>query len=198
MAVFSSAWVLVLGVISATVANDAVPTAIPAGAEPSKRSRATLVRAAARHAGSGLWGAVPDPVGIPGLVRGQGPARPSRGRLAALRVTPPTLVLPGPPELSRARSLQRTGVVAMAAGVLLGAGATVLAVLPACAPRAGNSCSESARWRAVATMGLPAGVLITGGVAMTIIGTRRIRRGGVVPSVAVLRHGATLALGSRF
>ncbi len=80
------------------------------------------------------------------------------------------------PEAVRARSWRRSGIVATSLGVALGVASIAFGTLDPCAPKGGNSCFVDARNRAALASGIPAAVLLAGGIAMTSVGTTRLRR----------------------
>ena len=96
--------------------------------------------------------------------------------------------------LRRARGWTRAGVVGVVAGAALVGGAVAMRLSEPCAFGAGNNCFEEARNRAAATMGIPGGVFIAGGVAMIIAGQVQRSRLMVAPTMA----GRGLALTGRF
>jgi hypothetical protein len=97
------------------------------------------------------------------------------------------------PDAIRARGWLRSGIVATSAGVVLGVAAVVTGTLDPCTPKAGNNCFEDARNRAAITIGIPAGLLLAGGVTMTAIGATRLKklRAGLVASDG--RFGVSLS-----
>lgn len=97
-------------------------------------------------------------------------------------------------ELRRARGWTRAGIVGVVAGAALVSGAVAMRFSDPCAFGAGNNCFEEARNRAAATMGIPGGVFIAGGVAMIIAGQVQRSRLIVAPTMA----GRGLVLTGRF
>ena len=70
-----------------------------------------------------------------------------------------------------------------------------------CDPDGGNNCFVDARDRAAVTMGVPGGVLLLGGVAMTVVGALQKRRlffDYATPTVAVGRDHIGLGVVGRF
>ncbi|MFO7564459.1 MAG: hypothetical protein R6X02_17565 [Enhygromyxa sp.] len=90
------------------------------------------------------------------------------------------------PEARTARRWLGAGISATVAGAALVGGAIAYGLTDPCDPLAGNNCFGDARNRAALTMGVPGGVLLVGGIAMTVIGALQKRRlffdyaGGVV------------------
>ncbi len=80
------------------------------------------------------------------------------------------------PEAKTARRWLGAGIAATSAGAILVGGSIALAMTDPCDPLAGNNCFIDARNRAALTMGVPGGVLLLGGVAMTIVGAVQKRR----------------------
>ncbi|HLT37175.1 MAG TPA: hypothetical protein VK034_12855 [Enhygromyxa sp.] len=80
------------------------------------------------------------------------------------------------PEAKTARRWLGAGITATVAGGVLVGGAIALGLTDPCEPAAGNSCFSDSRNRAAVTMGVPGGVLLLGGVAMTVIGALQKRR----------------------
>lgn len=80
------------------------------------------------------------------------------------------------PEAKTARRWLNAGITATTAGALLVGGAIALGLTDPCDPSAGNSCFTDSRNRAAITMGVPGGVLLLGGVAMTVVGAVQKRQ----------------------
>ena len=87
-------------------------------------------------------------------------------------------------------------LAATATGAVLVGGGIAFGLTDPCNTDAGNNCFENARNRAALTMGVPGGVLLLGGIAMTVVGVlqrRQLRR-----NVAVLPTGTGVVLVGRF
>jgi hypothetical protein len=80
------------------------------------------------------------------------------------------------PEARTARRWLGAGITATATGGVLVGGAIALGLTDPCDPLAGNSCFVDSRNRAALTMGVPGGVLLLGGIAMTVVGALQKRR----------------------
>lgn len=80
------------------------------------------------------------------------------------------------PEAKVARRWLGAGIASMVSGGALVGGAIALGLSDPCNPKVGNSCFTDSRNRAAATMGIPGGVMLLGGVAMTIVGALQKRR----------------------
>jgi hypothetical protein len=80
------------------------------------------------------------------------------------------------PEAKVARRWLGAGIAAMSSGAVLIGGAVALGLTDPCDTKVGNSCFADARNRAAVTMGVPGGVMLLGGVAMTIVGALQKRR----------------------
>jgi hypothetical protein len=80
------------------------------------------------------------------------------------------------PEARTARRWLAAGVTATSVGGVLVGGAIAMGMSDPCAPGAGNSCFTDSRNRAALTMGIPGGVLLLGGVAMTVVGALQKRK----------------------
>lgn len=80
------------------------------------------------------------------------------------------------PEAKTARRWLGAGIASTISGGVLVGGAIALALTDPCEPKVGNSCFTDARNRAALTMGVPGGVMLLGGVAMTIVGALQKRR----------------------
>ncbi|HVI00379.1 MAG TPA: hypothetical protein VM869_16795 [Enhygromyxa sp.] len=80
------------------------------------------------------------------------------------------------PEAKVARRWLGAGIASMVSGGALVGGAIALGLSDPCDPKVGNSCFTDSRNRAAATMGIPGGVMLLGGVAMTIVGALQKRR----------------------
>lgn len=84
------------------------------------------------------------------------------------------------PEAIVARRWLAAGIAATSVGAALVAGGLAMGLSDPCTPGNGNNCFEDARNRAALTMGVPGGVLLVSGIAMTVIGAiqrKRLRTG---------------------
>lgn len=100
---------------------------------------------------------------------------------------------------SEARTARRwlsAGIGATITGSVLVGGAIAMSQTAPCDPLAGNNCFADARDRGAASMGIPGGVLLVGGIAMTIVGALQRRR--LWYGVAVVPTGTGLAITGRF
>lgn len=100
---------------------------------------------------------------------------------------------------SEARTARRwlsAGIGATITGSVLVGGAIAMSQTAPCDPLAGNNCFADARDRGAASMGIPGGVLLAGGIAMTIVGALQRRR--LWYGVAVVPTGTGLAITGRF
>ena len=92
----------------------------------------------------------------------------------------------------RAQQELRAGVVLMSTGAALGLAGLVLGLTDACTPKAGNSCNEQARSRAVWTMEAPAIAMIVGGsiyLGLAFRDHRRLATAKLVPVAGLRRWG---------
>jgi hypothetical protein len=80
------------------------------------------------------------------------------------------------PEAKAARRWLGAGITATVAGGVLVGGAIAMGMSDPCEPSAGNSCFTDSRNRAALTMGVPGGLLLLGGIAMTVVGALQKRR----------------------
>jgi hypothetical protein len=85
-------------------------------------------------------------------------------------------VLRHSPEAVTARRWLAAGIAATITGSVLVGGAIALSQTAPCDPNAGNNCFADARDRGAVTMGVPGGVLLVGGIAMTVVGALQRRR----------------------
>lgn len=100
---------------------------------------------------------------------------------------------------SEARTARRwlsAGIGATITGSVLVGGAIAMSQTAPCDPLAGNNCFADARDRGAASMGIPGGVLLAGGIAMTIVGALQRRR--LWYGVAVVPTGTGLAITGSF
>lgn len=79
------------------------------------------------------------------------------------------------PEARTARRWLAAGIAATATGAVLVGGAVAMSQTAPCGVDAGNNCFADARDRAAVTLGAPGGVLLLGGIAMTIVGALQRR-----------------------
>jgi hypothetical protein len=84
-------------------------------------------------------------------------------------------VLRDSPEAKTARRWLAAGIAATATGAVLVGGAIAMSQTAPCDVEAGNNCFSDARDRAAVTLGAPGGVLLLGGIAMTIVGALQRR-----------------------
>lgn len=84
-------------------------------------------------------------------------------------------VLRDSPEAKTARRWLAAGIAATATGAVLVGGAVAMSQTARCDANAGNNCFADARDRAAVTLGAPGGVLLLGGIAMTIVGALQRR-----------------------
>lgn len=80
------------------------------------------------------------------------------------------------PEAKTATRWLTAGIAATVTGGVLVGGAIALGMTDPCNIDAGNNCFRDARDRAAVTMGAPGGLLLIGGVTMTIVGSLQRRR----------------------
>jgi hypothetical protein len=80
------------------------------------------------------------------------------------------------PEAKVARRWLTAGIAATITGGVLVGGAIAMGMTDPCTFAAGNSCFRDARDRAAVTLGAPGGLLLLGGVTMTIVGSLQRRR----------------------
>lgn len=80
------------------------------------------------------------------------------------------------PEALKARHWIIAGIVGTTVGTILGAGAIATAAVDPCLTGGGNNCFEDARNRAAAIMGVPAAVMVLGGVGMISYGAVQRRK----------------------
>lgn len=80
------------------------------------------------------------------------------------------------PEALKARHWMIAGIVGTTVGAILGAGAIATAAVDPCLTGGGNNCFEDARNRAAAIMGVPAAVMVLGGVGMISYGAVQRRK----------------------
>lgn len=80
------------------------------------------------------------------------------------------------PEAKTAKRWLVAGIASTVTGGVLVGGAIATGVTPPCNFEAGHNCFEDARNRAAVTMGVPGGLLLIGGVAMTVVGALQRRR----------------------
>ncbi len=100
------------------------------------------------------------------------------------------------PEAVEAARLIRGGIILGATGLALAVGAVVMGTRDPCAPRAGNSCLESARNRAALAMAVPGALLLGGGIALLGVGSaRRVR---VRTTVSFARFGGLVSAAVSF
>ncbi|GEM_PF-2390504 len=98
------------------------------------------------------------------------------------------------PEAHRARRWVDSGIAATVVGGVLVGGAIAMGVSDPCAPNGGNNCFQDGRDRAAASIGIPGGVLLSGGVAMVVVGALQRRRLWTLsPALAGGRVGAVLS-----
>ncbi|WP_146156070.1 hypothetical protein [Enhygromyxa salina] len=100
------------------------------------------------------------------------------------------------PEALAARRWIGAGIGATITGAVLVGGAIAMSQTAACDPAAGNNCFADARDRAAVTMGVPGGVLLLGGIAMTVVGALHKRR--LAASFALAPGQLGLAVSGRF
>jgi hypothetical protein len=80
------------------------------------------------------------------------------------------------PEAHTARRWLGAGIGATITGAVLVGGAVAMSQTPPCKTGVGNNCFADARDRAAVTLGVPGGVLLLGGLAMTVVGALQKRR----------------------
>jgi hypothetical protein len=80
------------------------------------------------------------------------------------------------PEARTARRWLAAGIAATSVGGVLVGGAIAMGMSDPCQFGAGNSCFTDSRNRAALTMGIPGGVLLLGGIAMTVVGALQKRK----------------------
>jgi hypothetical protein len=80
------------------------------------------------------------------------------------------------PEARTARRWLGAGIGATITGAVLVGGAIAMSQTPPCKTGVGNNCFADARDRAAVTLGVPGGVLLLGGIAMTVVGALQKRR----------------------
>ena len=97
-------------------------------------------------------------------------------------------------EARRARGWVRAGIVGVVAGSALIAGGLAMRFSDSCAFGAGNNCFTDARDRAAATMAIPGGLILGGGIAMIIVGETQRKRLRVQPAVSRTYLGTTAQL----
>jgi hypothetical protein len=105
------------------------------------------------------------------------------------------------PEAKTARRWLGAGIAATSIGAVLVGGGVAMGLSQPCDPNAGNNCFVDARNRGALTMAVPGGVLLLGGVAMTIVGALQKRRlffAYASPSVAIGRDQIGLVVVGRF
>lgn len=100
------------------------------------------------------------------------------------------------PKMPAARRWLGAGIAATVTGAALVGGAIALSQTAPCEPSAGNNCFADARDRAAVTMGVPGGLLLLGGIAMTTLGAIQRRRIKASVALAPGRYG--VALSARF
>jgi hypothetical protein len=151
------------------------------------------------------WGPPPDPL----LADEEVPDWPSsrvRSRREALVSDPQDEPVAGANEFlgdpvedrtltaRRAQVWVRAGVVGVVAGSVLIAGGLAMRFSNSCAFGAGNNCFTDARNRAAATMGVPGGLMLGGGVAMILVGETQRKRLRVTPTVSRTVVGTSIHL----
>jgi hypothetical protein len=104
------------------------------------------------------------------------------------------------PEAKVARRWLSAGIAATVTGGVLVGGAVAFALSDPCDPTIGNNCFVDSRNRAAVTMGVPGGVLLLGGVAMTVVGALQKRRlfFDYAGSVTAGRDHIGVVIGGRF
>jgi hypothetical protein len=85
-------------------------------------------------------------------------------------------VLRDSPEARTARRWLTAGIAATVTGAVLVGGAIAMGQTDPCDFKAGNNCFNDARDRAAVTLGAPGGLLLIGGITMTIVGALQRRR----------------------
>jgi hypothetical protein len=80
------------------------------------------------------------------------------------------------PEAKVARRWLTAGIAATITGGVLVGGAIAMGLTDPCEFTSGNNCFRDARDRAAVTLGAPGGLLLVGGVTMTIVGSLQRRR----------------------
>jgi hypothetical protein len=94
----------------------------------------------------------------------------------------------------RAQVWVRAGIIGVVAGSALIAGGLAMRFSDSCAFGAGNNCFTDARNRAAATMGIPGGLMLGGGVAMILVGETQRKRLRVTPTVSRTVVGTSIHL----
>jgi hypothetical protein len=79
------------------------------------------------------------------------------------------------PEAKTARRWLTAGIAATTTGAVLVGGAIAMSQTNPCDFKAGNNCFEDSRDKAAVTLGAPGGLLLLGGIAMTIVGALQRR-----------------------
>jgi hypothetical protein len=78
-------------------------------------------------------------------------------------------------EAKTARRWLSAGIAATITGAVLVGGAVAMSQTKPCDFKAGNNCFEDARDQAAVTLGAPGGLLLLGGITMTIVGALQRR-----------------------